>query len=803
MIVVFATALVALAALISAGGFATPQPAKADVPLDCADLLLVAARGSGQTIADDKQWSSESSQFFGAVRKLTPAGLEIEEYRLGDGNGYGGYKYPAEGVFRGIYTFGKAYFDSVNQGVRELSTFLQDRRFLCPGEEWILSGYSQGGQVVTQTLKVLPRVVRDRVGFAATFGDPTLNAFGGLPCRRAWYARSNVQCFQHGLFPMSVPSDLKGRYGVWCDSRDPVCAVGASNLAVQALRLGPHGNYPNAAIPEAAKEARSAIRADTGWTLEDLEVDGGNGTDLMVVFDTTGSMGGEIAEAQGAAGRLADEVTQRSLGRIGLVQFRDAGDSPEVQLVQPLTSNAAQFKAALSTLQADGGGDTPEAQLAGVMKALNGVSWRPGATKLLTIITDAPGKDPDPITGSTKRDVIATANAIDPVGLYGVDVCSCNSETASFMEPLADGTGGAVMSGTDGLGDAFDDVFADAAYRPVVVAPLDAFAEPGVPLTLSAEGSYDPDSAISSYKWDLDGDGSFERVTSEPTVEHTFANPGTVNVGILAVSEDGGIGAGLTTVTVSSSWRQELVPGLPQGVTAIETETGGARVSWTAPSAGPAADAYLVSTGDGTFAEVVDASSAPNAEVSGLDHPGEVVFEVSAIADGVPGPVGRSSPLTLSADAEAPDTRITSGPEEGGVVDGGAISVGFSSDATDLDGFECSVDGGVFRFCSSPSRLASVAEGSHRFEVRAVDLAGHVDPTPAHRSFTVSSRDCSGLAAQLKGAKNELAGAQAKLKKAKKKGAPKRLLRKLQKKVKSAGAKVDNAKRTLEACASS
>lgn len=45
--------------------------------------------------------------------------------------------------------------------------------------------------------------------------------------------------------------------------------------------------------------------------------------------------------------------------------------------------------------------------------------------------------------------------------------------------------------------------------------------------------------------------------------------------------------------------------------------------------------------------------------------------------------------------------------------------------------FDCRLDGGEYAPCTSPQGYASLALGSHVFEVRAIDAAGNVDPTPA------------------------------------------------------------------------
>jgi CSLREA domain-containing protein len=51
--------------------------------------------------------------------------------------------------------------------------------------------------------------------------------------------------------------------------------------------------------------------------------------------------------------------------------------------------------------------------------------------------------------------------------------------------------------------------------------------------------------------------------------------------------------------------------------------------------------------------------------------------------------------------------------------------------------FQCRLDRGRFRGCTSPKTLKKLDFGKHVFEVRAIDAAGNVDPTPARRRFAV------------------------------------------------------------------
>ncbi len=95
----------------------------------------------------------------------------------------------------------------------------------------------------------------------------------------------------------------------------------------------------------------------------------------------------------------------------------------------------------------------------------------------------------------------------------------------------------------------------------------------------------------------------------------------------------------------------------------------------------------------------------------------------------------------MTADTTAPGTGLLSGPAEGSLTGPtGSVFEFFGVDnatpATRLT-FECSLDGTPFAACSSPADAGVLAPGAHTFAVRAVDLAGNPDSTPATRSWTV------------------------------------------------------------------
>jgi hypothetical protein len=91
---------------------------------------------------------------------------------------------------------------------------------------------------------------------------------------------------------------------------------------------------------------------------------------------------------------------------------------------------------------------------------------------------------------------------------------------------------------------------------------------------------------------------------------------------------------------------------------------------------------------------------------------------------------------TISApDTTPPDTAIGSAPS--GSVASTSATISFSSEPGAR--FQCSLDGAAFAGCASPTSYGALAQGVHTLDVRAVDAAGNVDPSPARATWTVDT----------------------------------------------------------------
>ena len=250
--------------------FSVIIPASADHATPCSDVTLVFARGSGQQLGE-----REAPAFFDSVGNHLGSDVTVTRYELGT-DSHGGARYQPVGGWRDLLeaeaswtgVLGGQYRASVAAGVVELTTYLTQRTRDCPGEPFVVGGYSQGAQVVGEGLVALGSRTRDHIAFVALFSDPKLHLpEGGGPfppaCRgqSSTWRRGTVSCWtDSGILEARtpyVPEDIEGRTGSWCDRNDGTCN---GNVADWALH-NDHAEYadPGAEIDEAAREIADVL----------------------------------------------------------------------------------------------------------------------------------------------------------------------------------------------------------------------------------------------------------------------------------------------------------------------------------------------------------------------------------------------------------------------------------------------------------------------------------------------------------------------------------------------------------------
>ena len=126
---------------------------------------------------------------------------------------------------------------------------------------------------------------------------------------------------------------------------------------------------------------------DFGQLISRLKRDG---LDIVITFDSTGSMQGEIQEVKHKIQRIGTALMKLvPKTRISICTYRDKGDRYLVKGL-PLTNNLAEIITYLDDIQAGGGGDEPEAVDAGLSWAITKNPFRRRARKVILLFGDAP-----------------------------------------------------------------------------------------------------------------------------------------------------------------------------------------------------------------------------------------------------------------------------------------------------------------------------------------------------------------------------------------------------------------------------
>lgn len=135
----------------------------------------------------------------------------------------------------------------------------------------------------------------------------------------------------------------------------------------------------------------------------------GQSVDVVVVFDTTGSMSDSIKGMIKTTESFADILSKHHIDySLGLVTFGDEVRntfSSKKSPVPTLSKDVKEFKTWLKSLEATGGGDEPENAYDAMMAALS-YNFRPHSKKIILLITDAPPQSNNSFTNLDEGKII-------------------------------------------------------------------------------------------------------------------------------------------------------------------------------------------------------------------------------------------------------------------------------------------------------------------------------------------------------------------------------------------------------------
>lgn len=176
--------------------------------------------------------------------------------------------------------------------------------------------------------------------------------------------------------------------------------------------------------------------------------------DMMLVIDTTGSMGDEMAylnqELKDVAERIVKLNRQDLTLRLSANFYKDTTDTYVVKPF-PFTSDIQTVANQLANERASGGGDFPEAVDVALADAVDEHAWSPTArARLLFLVLDAPSHDTE---AELKRlQTSLTRAAAKGIRIIPVASSGINKETEFLLRQLAITTGGRYVFLTDDSG---------------------------------------------------------------------------------------------------------------------------------------------------------------------------------------------------------------------------------------------------------------------------------------------------------------------------------------------------------------
>ncbi|MFT8531939.1 cutinase family protein [Bifidobacterium aquikefiri] len=730
----------------------------------CRLVDVVFARGSGEEIGKSPTSNTFNEKFSEGFKALTGTN-DFNFYELGS-QSIKGHQYPAipVGADHPINTAGafisagesNAYGESVDKGVDELTAYIKSRIDKCGSSQLIvLAGYSQGAQVIGETyFSALTTTERSHVVFNSLFGDPKLylpegesgwhkqssgdwfNSYYALACsgdmngsKESYYSQwrrevpdCNTDNGSLGARKPYLPSGFTGSTELWCSDDDFVC--GSSKWV--GTTSG-HMTYHNSAVGEGVRESLERLATRLPSTT-DVDVDamkkiflplraGSTGLDVVFLIDSTGSMSGSIEDAKAFAATFSATI-QSLNGRVALVEYRDAGDEFTARMLSGLDEDVTDFQNKLAGIEADGGGDEPEAALHALSTAFTDLEWRNGATKAAVVLTDAGFHDPDDVDGSTVESVAQQSLSIDPVNVYPV----VPSWAMDDYKVLAEKTSGQVIENAGDAEVALNEALTKIATRPVVLLPLNAYYIPvDGTAHFDASGSYSVDSAITRWDWDFDGDGEFEIENGTAQESHQYTVQGDFNMQLRVTDAAGGISSHSVPVHVGTINGRE---GEPKPATSVNVLGDGtnATLSWTA-------DEELIGgqwwvTVNGIVVGSVSAD-ARQVGISDLDRSSDIEIGVRPVsAEGVAGKgnvtyldAERPATIVISASKVNPGDKLTVSGENFPKDSEGSVTL--HSKPVVLDAIATDVSGAFEKVVTIPK---DTDQGDHQIIVKVNDL---------------------------------------------------------------------------------
>ena len=205
---------------------------------DCAPVMFIGARGSGET--PQSNWEFPSSyndkDEYGFGAELWSLYQQLQQRAPGEIAFYP-VMYPADNVFPDLVNGNlKLYEASVASGASTLVSDIQLVDHACQGQphHYVLAGYSQGAWVIHDALHTLaaadPSALAEISG-VALFGDPDFQPYEPWVRDFKWLDPAPGSATLAGQGYPVIPGQVAARTASYCFPNDPVCQATPWNIA--------------------------------------------------------------------------------------------------------------------------------------------------------------------------------------------------------------------------------------------------------------------------------------------------------------------------------------------------------------------------------------------------------------------------------------------------------------------------------------------------------------------------------------------------------------------------------------------
>ena len=255
---------------------------------------------------------------------------------------------------------------------------------------------------------------------------------------------------------------------------------------------------------------------------------------------------------------------------------------------------------------------------------------------------------------------------------------------------------------------------------------------------LEFSGSDAGGSGVASYQCRLDSAEAAAWASCTSPKTYSSLADGSHKFEVRAVDQAGNLDASPASFewTVDTTAPQTQIDAHPNALSA----SAAVKLEFSGSDAGGSGVASYQCRLDSTEAAAWASCTSPKTYSSLTD--GSHKFEVRAV-DQAGNLDASPASFEWSVDTTAPQTQIDSGP----ATPTSSVAAEFSFSGSDTNGsgvagYECRLDSaeaGDWKACISPKTYSSLTDGSHKFEVRAVDQAGNLDASPASFEWTVDT----------------------------------------------------------------